>query len=347
MRALLWSVVVFVSSAVGRQCTQPPPGALIVKPNTTVAGEFVDLGMALNALPADNSSQVVFVYPGVYQGQVNISRQGPVKIMGYTRNTFDFAQNTVTLTHSASLATAGSDDLTGTLRILPTSSNVSLYNLDVRNTFGIAEVNGQAIALSNYGNRVGVYGCRLYSYQDTLYTNQGNHVYLRSYIEGGVDFIFGRHSQAYFEGNTIASKGAGCVTASGREANDTGIYLFNQNTVIAARDAFANETGNVFLGRPWGGGLFQLSARSIVESLTVVADYARDLVDLEPGDARTDFILFGEYNSFGLGVAHAQRANFSTILTQAEAARYSIASTVGSDWREWVDSEYLLPEFGL
>lgn len=66
--------------------------------------------------------------------------------------------------HNASLATgAASDDLTGTLRVL--SNNVSLYNLDIRNDFGVASTNGQAIALSNQGNQVGVYACGLFSYQ--------------------------------------------------------------------------------------------------------------------------------------------------------------------------------------
>ena len=84
--------------------------------------------------------------------------------MGYTENAFDFEQNTVTLVHSAALATgAASDDLTGTLRVL--SNNVSLYNLDIRNDFGVALTNGQAIALSNQGDQVGVYACRLFSYQ--------------------------------------------------------------------------------------------------------------------------------------------------------------------------------------
>lgn len=40
-----------------------------------------------------------------------------------------------------------------------------------------------------------------------------------------MDFIFGRHGQAYFEGNTIASKGAGCITANGRQSDDSGICM--------------------------------------------------------------------------------------------------------------------------
>jgi len=278
------------------------------------------------------------VYPGLYTGQVNISRPGPVTIMGYTKNAFDFSQNTVTLVHNASLATGAlSDDLTGTLRVL--SNNVSLYNLDVRNDFGVAFTNGQAIALSVQADQVGVYACGLFSYQDTLYTNVGNHVYLKSYIEGGVDFIFGRHSIAYFEGNTIASKGAGCITASGRELNDTGMYVFNQNKVVAAQDAFANVTGNVFLGRPWGD-----FARVIFKNTNVLAPMNKTIWSIwDPGDDRTDFILFGEYNSFGLGVADADRANFSTVLTRAQAAQYTLVDAI-PNYQDWVDHAYLLSD---
>jgi pectinesterase len=69
-----------ISPSVGRQGTEPPAGAVIVKPNTNVAGEFSNLGEAVNSLPADNTSQVVFVYPGLYVGQVNVSRAGPVTV---------------------------------------------------------------------------------------------------------------------------------------------------------------------------------------------------------------------------------------------------------------------------
>lgn len=79
----------------------------------------------------------------------------------------DYSQNQAVLTHSASLATSASDDLTGTLRIH--SNNVALYNIDVRNDFGVAATNGQAIALSNYGSNFGAYACRFFSYQVRLW----------------------------------------------------------------------------------------------------------------------------------------------------------------------------------
>ncbi|KAF7298572.1 Pectinesterase [Mycena indigotica] len=334
-----------------QECTQPPPGAVIVNPKSTSSGprEFSSVGAAVNSLPADKTPQEVFIFPGVYVEQVNISRPGPVKLVGYTENAFDFTQNTVTLIHNASLATgAGSDDLTGTLRVL--SANVSLYNLDIRNNFGVALTNGQAIALSAQADRLGVYACRLFSYQDTLYTNVGSHVFLKSYIEGAVDYIFGRRSIAYFQGNTIASQGAGCITAHGRQLNDTGICpppsfctsnhtaqasptdVFDENKIIAAPDAFPNVTDNVFLG-PW--------ARVVFKNTDIAAAMNKTLWSIwNPGDARTDFVFFVESNSFGDGVVGANRPNFSTVLTETEAQQYNLANTI-PDWKDWVDERYL------
>ncbi|TDL20821.1 pectin lyase-like protein [Rickenella mellea] len=312
--------------------TKAPSGAVVVRPSNPGSGEFTSVAAAINSLPNDSSSRTIFIFPGTYSGQVTINRSGPVTVYGYTSNVQDFNSNQVVLTHSASLGTAGSDDLSGTLRIL--SNNVKIYNIDIKNTFGVAQTNGQAIALSNYGSRVGIYASRMYSYQDTLYTNKGTHVYLKSYIEGAVDFIFGRLSQAYFEGNTIASKGYGCVTASGRQSNDAGIYLFNNNKIIKASDAFSNVTGDVWLGRPWGS-----------ESNFVVANRSQLNKAVwsvwNTATPNTDHVTFAEYNSTGSGVAGVSRPSFSTLLTSSQAAQYTIASAIGSDYISWVDASYL------
>lgn len=78
----------------------------------------------------------------------------------------DFNQNTAILAHSATGPGAGSDDLSGTIRIH--SDNVALYNLDIRNDFGVSRTDGQAIAISNYGSKFGAYACRFLSYQACL-----------------------------------------------------------------------------------------------------------------------------------------------------------------------------------
>jgi len=46
--------------------------------------------------------------------------------------------------------------------------------------------------------------------------------------QGATDFIFGRRGSAYFGGNTIGVKGAGFVTANGRESDDSGSCVYFQ-----------------------------------------------------------------------------------------------------------------------
>ena len=88
------------------------------------------------------------------------------QIYGYTTDTTTFADNQVNIVVSLGASKTGSDDTTGTLRVK--SDNIRLYNLDVRNDFGVAQTNGQAIALSAYGSRFGAYACRFFSYQVRL-----------------------------------------------------------------------------------------------------------------------------------------------------------------------------------
>lgn len=59
--------------------------------------------------------------------------------------------------------------------------------MNVKNTFGVGS---QAIAISQYGSRVGFYACGFYGSQDTVYANVGTQVYLKGYIEVGPTFFF-------------------------------------------------------------------------------------------------------------------------------------------------------------
>jgi pectinesterase len=161
-----------------------------------------------------------------------------MKIYGFTMDTMSYSANQVTIQAGVPASRAGSNDASGTLRVH--KDNFKMYNVNVKNTFGSGS---QAIALSQYGSRVGLYACGFYGYQDTLYTSQGTQVYLRNYIEvrayarfpalgitrfvkGAVDFIFGRRGLAFFGSNTIGVSDAGFVTASGRESDDEGSCKF-------------------------------------------------------------------------------------------------------------------------
>ncbi|KAF9465364.1 pectinesterase [Collybia nuda] len=313
--------------------TSPPSGAIVVRAGTSTSGEYKTVASAVAALPNDSSSRSIFIYPGTYNEQVYITRAGPLTIYGYTSDTMAYSANQVTIQASVPASTAGSNDASGTLRIH--KNDFKMYNVNIRNNYGVGS---QAIAISQYGSRVGLYACGFYGYQDTLYANQGTQVYLRSYIQGATDFIFGRQGYAFFGGNTIGVSGPGWVTASGRESNDGGSYVFDKNTIVLASGAASGTSGKVYLGRPWGA-----YAKVIFKNTVITAPMNKALWSVwNTGDERTSNILFAEYNTSGSGSSGASRPSFATVLSASQAASYTIATAVGSDYANWVDSAYLV-----
>ncbi|KAJ7505887.1 putative pectin methylesterase [Mycena galericulata] len=309
--------------------TTPPAGAIVVRGSGTTSGEFSTIQAAVNSLPSDGSAQVIFIYPGTYSEQVNISRTGQLTIYGSTTDSTSYLSNSVTITHSESAAQAGSDDPSGTLRVH--KDDFAMYNVNVKNTFGQGS---QALALSAYGTNQGYYGCGFYGYQDTLLAEIGNQFYGVCYIEGAVDFIWGQHAYAWFQRSVIASVGVGSITADGPDSTTDGIFVINNSEIIVSSAATSALTGEVYLGRPW------------TEFARVVYTSCSLGVHINPAGwsiwstatPNTADVLFAEYDSSGPGAA-GTRASFSTKLTSN--ANYMAANILGSDWTSWVDTSYV------
>ncbi|KAG6827003.1 hypothetical protein H0H92_013618 [Tricholoma furcatifolium] len=198
--------------ALAERRTTPPSGAVVVRAGTNSTEEFATVSAAVASLPNDNSTQTIFIYPGIYAEQVYITREGP-------------------LTAGVNSTAAGSDDASGTLRIHKDDFNITGVVL---------------------GSMVVAYGYQdtLYANEGTqVYLK--NYIELFDF-QGAVDFIFGRHALAFFGGNTIAVAGPGCITANGRESDDDGSYVLDKNEIILAPGAVNGTAGNIFFGRPWG-----------------------------------------------------------------------------------------------
>ncbi|CAK5271201.1 unnamed protein product [Mycena citricolor] len=305
--------------------TSPPSGALVVNP-AGGSGVYTTVSAAVAALPNDSSARTIFVYAGTYNEQVYITRAGMTTIYGYTTNTADYTSNVVNIQHSLSAAAAGGDDQSGTLRVH--KDNFALYNINVKNTFGQG---AQAIAVSAYGSNQGYYGCGLYGYQDTLLAESGTQFYGHSYIQGAVDFIFGQHAFAYFQSCTIASSGAGSITAHGPASSTDGIYVINQATLTTASGA-GSLTGQVYLGRPWS------QYARVVYTYTTMGAHINGAgwSQWSAATPNTADVLFAEYQSTGAGAA-GTRASFSKKLSSPTG--YTIQDTLGS--HAWVDTAYL------
>ncbi|QRV77627.1 pectinesterase [Ceratobasidium sp. AG-Ba] len=272
----------------------PPAGAITVG---GTKGQYPNISIALQ----DTSSDVYFVYAGTYNEQVFIGRPN-ITIIGESRQTTRFRSNTVHITNSLPASKAGSNDLSGTVRIGALSTGVKLYNLNISNTYGKPVDQSQAIALSVQAGYFGAYAVALKGYQDTLLANVGTQFYGRSYINGAVDFIFGQRASLWATRCEIETLGTGYITASGRLVDDA-----NWNY---ARVVFQNsELGsNVY---PAGWSIWSDS------------------------DNRTNMTTFAEYKNTGPGAWSDQRVSFAHQLS----APITIETVLNST--SWIDPKFL------
>ncbi|KAE9395821.1 carbohydrate esterase family 8 protein [Gymnopus androsaceus JB14] len=301
----------------------PPAGALVVSTNPA-SGQFSSVTAAINALPNDGSAQTIFIEAGTYEGQIDITRVGKLTTYHTVAKS-----SSVLITNSLSATEAGSDDASGTLRIH--TDDFSLYNVNVKNTFGEGS---QALALSAYGTNAGFYGSGFYSYQDTVLAESGVQFYGFCYIEGAVDFIFGQHAFAFFSGATIASVGPGSITADGPASKTDGLFVIDASVIRQSTAATEDLTGQVFLGRPW------TEFATVVYTSVTMSDIINSAgwsvwSSTEPN---TEDVTFVEFDSTGAGAA-GTRASFSTKATST--AGYTIADVLGSDYTNWVDLSYV------
>lgn len=189
----LLSLLSLSSSALAATRTSPPSSACL----SVGAGQsYSNIQSAVDALSTTASgSQCIFIYPGTYWEQVLIpARSAQLSIYGYTADTQGYASNTVTIIANKSQADGLNNDQTATVRVK--SSNIRLYNLNIENSYGKGS---QAVALSVAADGVGVYGCQLKGFQDTLLAEDGAQLYARTLIQGATDFIFGQRAPAWFQ----------------------------------------------------------------------------------------------------------------------------------------------------
>jgi len=168
-----------------------PPNTIVVGPTA----EFKTIQSAILSLPHNNSPYTILILPGNYTEQVNVTRAGPVTLLGQTALPTNLTHNTVNVIWHQATGTAITGTLdnafTSTLTIAPTlnasltgsgptgnavpadtpfgNSDFRAYNLNFINDY-LPYSAGPSLALSmGYANG-GFYYCGFYSYQDTVRT---------------------------------------------------------------------------------------------------------------------------------------------------------------------------------
>ncbi|KAG7087382.1 hypothetical protein E1B28_013355 [Marasmius oreades] len=318
MGLLHWAVLSALYS-LSWALTSPPAGALVVRQSGTNSGEYSTVSAAVAALGSGTASKTIFIYPGTYKEQVVFKYGGPLTVYGYSASDKSYKSNQVTITNNLNAQDNGGNDACATVRAL--SNNLNLYNVNIANTYGKGK---QATALSARGTKQGFYGLQVTGYQDTLLADGGNQYYSNSFIEGAVDFIYGK-SSAWFGECILSSNGPGAITANSRESpTDPGYYVFDSSDITSSTSGL---TGQVYLGRPW-----RVLAR-VVYQRSILPDTINPKGWTTMAEGATP--IFMEYMNTGAGANTSQRQ-----METQQAALITHEQVLGSDYNTWIDSSF-------
>jgi len=227
------------------------------------SGDYTTVQDAVDAVPSGNRRPVtILVRKGTYRQKVVIPADKPyITLAGDTTNprevvlTYDVSADTPKPDGSGTYGTSGSASYT------IEAPDFTARNLTFENAYDeAAHGDSQAVAVRTTGDRQVYDNVRFLGNQDTLYANTpsattvARQYFHNCYVEGDVDFIFGR-ATAVFDRCVIkalsrgSSDNNGYVTAASTEiTNPYGFLIYRSHLT-------SNAPARTFhLGRPWPAG---------------------------------------------------------------------------------------------
>ncbi|KAH3920611.1 pectinesterase [Parastagonospora nodorum] len=344
-----------VVSALDRvACQHPSENPLEGCPeNTILVGQnqkHTTVQSAILSLPNDSSSHHILIQPGNYTEQVNVTRPGPVYLLGQTRAPNDQSKNVVSIiwrnATGAALNSTLDNAYTSTLTVAPTFNssktgsgptgdlvpagtpfgNVDFraYNIDFINDFK-NYATGPALAVSvSYAN-AGFYFSGFYSYQDTVYVGKlGNAYFYKNEIAGQTDFLYG-FGTAWIQSSLLTLRNCGGGITAWKGTNTTfvnkyGVYIHDSD--VRKANASLAITGLCALGRPWNALHRSIFANCNLDDSIKPSGYiAWGTTDPRFGANTT----MAEYKSYGPGWNATARAmsNVSIVMSDKQYEPYS------------------------
>ncbi|WP_405611736.1 pectinesterase family protein [Streptomyces sp. NBC_00076] len=271
-----------------------------------VPADYPTVQAAVDAVPDANAVPVtIAIAPGTYRAKVLIPATKPnIELLGTGHDRSD-----TVIVHDTPAEYGGS---TGSATVRIAANDVTARNLTFSNDFDEAavELKGeQALAMKTTGDRIVFEDTAFLGNQDTLMTDSPkldviSRVYVRdSYIEGDVDFVYGR-ATTVVERSVIRalSRGSdsnnGYITAASTWTGNPYGFLITRSKIVS--DA---PEGTFHLGRPWHPGgepaaVAQVVIRETALPAAVKAAPWTDMGGFSWKDAR-----FAEYRNRGAGAA--------------------------------------------
>lgn len=300
------------------------PSAPHANPGNENLTVFPTIQNALDHHPFAGPGGRVFIEiaPGTYNERVIVTQNHTnITLIGTGKSPQD-----VVITNGLNAKTAGGTFFTETVEI--NGAGFEADNITFENSVGNT---GQAVAVADRADRSIFKHCRFLGHQDTLFADYGRQYYVDSYIEGGVDFIFG-NAAAVFDNSEIHANGPGYLTAQSRTAANqtTGYVILNSRVTSsidhasapmdssapgAASSASAHNTTG--LGRPW-----RAYSRVIYINTSLPTDLNPAGWNNWNNPANEKTAYYAESNSTGPGANPSTRVPWSHQLTPAEAKQY-------------------------
>ncbi|MFG2539054.1 pectinesterase family protein [Streptomyces sp. NPDC048511] len=309
-------------------------------------GDHTDVRSAVDA--ASGTGHTLVLAPGTYRSTVLVdAARAELTLVGASgdpRDTvlvYDNAAGTPRPDGSGTYGTSGSATVTVQAAGF-TARDVTFANDWLRSDN--PEYTGtQAVAIKVQGDRSAFYGCRFLGHQDTLYADSlaltafARQYYRDCYVEGDIDFVFGRATAVYdrchfrtLTRTDLASAPYGFVFApSTAGANPRGYLVLRSRITSTAPDAYYK------LARPWVPSS-DLTAHPM---LTVRESHLGAGIDaVTPYDTMSSGFpwqdqRFAEYRNTGPGARVTVPANRPQ-LTASEARAHTAAGYLG-DWRPY------------
>ena len=162
--------------------------------------------------------------------------------------------------------------------------------------------------------------CRFLGWQDTLWVDGKRAYFTNCYVEGRIDFIFGR-ATAVFENCRIHATDGGCITASSTDPQTPFGLVFLKCKITCAED-------RTFLGSPWDKG----AATAFLEC--ELGENLRPEGWKEwRGEEHHKTARFVEYRNTGPGANTSKRPAWTRRLSDAEAKNYTVENILGGEDR--------------
>ncbi|XP_008449623.2 putative pectinesterase 63 [Cucumis melo] len=292
--------------------------ATVIKVRGDGSGDFKTIAEAIESVPIGNTKRIViWIGGGVYKEKLKIDRNKPfVTLYGSPNNmpnlTFDGDASKYGTVYSATLIVEAD---------YFTAANLVIENSSPRPD-GVRK-GAQALAARIRGNKAAIYNCKFIGFQDTLCDDDGLHLYKDCFIQGTVDFIFGKGTSLYLNTqlDVVGNGGLGVIAAHSRDQESDGSgYSFVHCSITGTGGR------NTYLGRAW-------RPRSrVVFAYTTMAD----IIHLEGWNDMNHFgydktVLFGEYKCWGPGSKSSERVKYSKQLSYEEVEPFVSLGYVQSE----------------